>query len=593
MDSFGLAKQLFFEGLSCLQAEQYGQAEEKFRACLERVPDRVPTLVNLAATLVRRGKYDEAGKVCQHVLTLDAHSAEAWLNLGLVAMARSQTDEAAKCFKHAAYIEPANIEAQSWLGTALHRMGRNIEALSAYEQALSHVPDNASLWSDKGALLCVLKRPEEARAACEQALALDSGSAVAWANLGGALHALHCYAEAVDAYDNAIRLQPADAAMWSCLGNALLNAHRCDESLEACERALSLDIDHAPAWSNLGCVLGALGRPVQAQDAFEKALRIQKEYPDARWNLGLVQLQLGNYGEGWKNHESRWARDGSEPCRHGRIPRLENLDEATGWTVLVWSEQGLGDTLQFCRYLPLLAARGVNVIFEVPRLLTNLMTSLYRGTVIAQGDTVPPAHFQIPLMSLPCLFGTRLDSVPADIPYLACDPRHQAFWRHRLGTGMAMRIGLAWSGNPDQFNGCNGSMPLHEMAPLLGLEVQLHGVQKDVPSSDLAYLEAHPQIRSHHAQLDDFAETAALVDEMDLVISVGAPVAHLSGALGKPVWILLPYVADYRWLMDRSDSPWYPNARLFRQVAPGDWASVMQAVVAALQNWSGESGYRD
>jgi hypothetical protein len=355
--------------------------------------------------------------------------------------------------------------------------------------------------------------------------------------------------------------------------------------------ALRLRPDYANAYNNLGGAMLAMDRPEEAIPLFRQALALDEEQVQARFGESLALLSLGRFREGWEGYESRW-RDAAfcEGTRERATPRWEGED-AAGRTLLLHSEQGLGDTIQFVRYAPMVRALGARVVLEVQAPLVPLLEGL-ADVVLAEGAELPPHDFHCPLLTLPLLFGTTLESIPADIPYLRADGARRAAWRERLGPARLPRIGIAFSGSEEHPEDALRSIPVAQLRPLLTLPgVEFHVAQRDVRAADADALARLPGVRVHGERLETFAETAALLHHMDLVVSVDTSVAHLAGAMGLPVWLLVQTNADFRWLRGRADSPWYPSARLFRQARAGEWtreiALVAQAVRVFAGRWTG------
>ncbi len=314
--------------------------------------------------------------------------------------------------------------------------------------------------------------------------------------------------------------------------------------------------------------------------------RSSSDAADAYWNKAILLLLLGKFEEGWKLYEWRWEtayfapirRDFAQPLWLGDTP-------IEGKTILIHFEQGLGDFIQCCRYVPMLEAMGAKVMLEVTTALASLVASVSpHCKVVIKGSPLPPFDVHCPVMSLPYAMRTRLDAVPNQIPYLSADAEVMAQWQAMLGEKQQRRIGIAWSGSPTHGNDLQRSIPLAALAPVLQLPGEFHSLQKDLRAADQAAVAGFPSLHDHRYMLHDFTDTAALIAAMDVVITVDTSVAHLAGAMGKPVWLLLPYIPDYRWMLEREDSPWYPTMRIFRQPARGDWASVVSQVVTALQN---------
>jgi len=362
---------------------------------------------------------------------------------------------------------------------------------------------------------------------------------------------------------------------------------RVEEAEGLHRRAIAIKPDFADAHYNLGVALHGQGRFDEALASYDEAARLNPEFVDARWNRAFLWLTMGRFAEGWREHEWRWRRK-HQPPRSFPQP-LWKGEPIAGRTILLHNEQGVGDTLQFVRYAPLVAAQGARVLVQVQRPLARLVRASLDGgiEVLAEGDLLPPFDLHAPLLSLPLAFATTLETVPARIPYLKADAAAAARWRSRIGPLPGLKIGLVWAGNAQHKNDRNRSIALERLMPLVDeVKARWFSLQVGERAGDLARV-ASGRINNLADRFTDFAETAAAIDNLDLVISVDTAVAHLAGALGKPAWVLLPAVPDWRWLLVRSDNPWYPTARLFRQPARGDWDSVMQALRAALHELAG------
>ncbi len=505
-----------------------------------------------AVSAYQRGAWQETERLCRAVLAAKPDHFDALHLLGIVAAQSGQPQEAADLLARAASANPRSAEVHNNLGNALRDLGRHADALSCFERAVARNPAFAEVHYNRGNTLYQLKRPAEALQCYERALALAPGYA--------------------DAFNNR--------------GNALRDLKRYDEALESYARAIALQPDSADAWSNRGHVLRGQKRYDEAIASYGQAVALAPDYAAAHFDLALCRLLLGDFATGWAGYEWRWKKPEHRALRRNFAPPLWNgAEPLAGRTILLYAEQGLGDTLQFCRYASLVAARGATVVLEVPPPLLPLLSGLEGvAQVLAAGSPLPAFDCHCPLMSLPLAFGTDLSSIPSRVPYLASDPARVARWRSALGPRDAPRIGLVWAGSLllEADNRSHRSLALAEMLPLAGDGVQWVSLQKEVSATDAALLASRPDIRSAGGLLTDFAETAALVELMDVVVTVDTSVAHLAGAMGKPVWILLEWSADWRWLRDRDDSPWYPTARLFRQAAPGDWAGVIRRVRDAL-----------
>ncbi len=340
---------------------------------------------------------------------------------------------------------------------------------------------------------------------------------------------------------------------------------------------------------NRGNVLKELNRPDDALASYGKAIALQPDHAEAHWNESLLRLLSGDFARGWSKYEWRW-RSRALAFRHRNFlqPLWLGADPIQGKTILLHGEQGLGDTIQFCRYAPLVAARGAQVILEVDESLRELVTGLAGvSRCVAKGDSLPEFDLHCPLLSLPLAFGTRLETIPATTPYLRAPARAVASWEARLAETNRPRIGMVWSGDARHKEDRNRSIGLRTLLPLLGVPATFVSLQRDVRAVDAQLLHERDDMLHFGGDLRSFSDTAALISHLDLVITVDTSVAHLAGALHRPVWILLPFIPDWRWLLDREDSPWYPTARLFRQAASREWQGAVGHLHDALRDWIG------
>jgi Tfp pilus assembly protein PilF len=421
------------------------------------------------------------------------------------------------------------------------------------------------------------------------ALAINPDEPTTLNNLGEVLRRTDQLDAAIPCYQKALALAPDYAEAYDNLGCALTMAGRPADALPHHQRAIALKRDFALAHDRLRSALTDLNRHEEALSDLRHAMAWDSDLAKLRLNEAYVLLTLGRFAPGWKAYEARWDMlVAGVPIarRHADHPRWRGRGRLAGKTLLLHAEQGLGDTLHFVRYAPLLARQGARVIIEAQAPLVPLLRTLQGVAEVApMGATLPAFDLQCPLLSLPLACGATLATIPAEVPYLAPLAEHVTIWQRLLGRRRAghRRIGIAWSGNPDYANDHNRSIPLGRLEPLLTrTDCALHVVQTQIRPADRTVLDGLPGITDHSAALADFADTAALLSLMDLVISVDTAVAHIAGALARPTWLLLPFSAEWRWLTARSDSPWYPTMRLFRQPAPGDWDAVLAAVARAL-----------
>jgi predicted O-linked N-acetylglucosamine transferase (SPINDLY family)/ADP-heptose:LPS heptosyltransferase len=486
-------------------------------------------------------------------------------------------------------VERAPQRAMAWylLARARHARGDADAAMDFLRRAIVRDPNLAPAHNDLGIMLQTQGRLEEAETCYRRAIELNDRLAEAISNLGAVLVARGHLDDAITWYGRAIDADPQLASAHNNLGAALARLDRHKEAEVAHRRAIALKPDFPDGHYNLGVALQDLGKFEEALASYQKAAELRPDLVDARWNRAYVLLMLGRYAEGWHEHEWRWRRKEQPPRSYPQpLWRGEPLE---GRTILLHAEQGMGDTVQFMRYVPLVAARGGRVLLQVPAPLLRLaQASLgHCAQVLSDGEVPPTFDLHCPLLSLPLAFGTTLETIPADSPYLAIDEATAARWRERLGKAPGLKVGLVWAGSPQHKNDRNRSIALERLAPLFGAAgVRWFSLQVGERKAELARLPAGT-IADLSEQLTDFAETAAAIAGLDLVIAVDTATAHVAGALGKPVWVLVPFVPDWRWFVEREDSPYYPSARLFRQPARGDWDSVMLRVRRALDERTG------
>lgn len=478
--------------------------------------------------------------------------------------------------------EPSHADALHLLGVVAAQTGDPRRAVDLIGKALELDPHNPAAHGNLGSVLHGLRRLDAALACYDRAIAINPHFAQALLLRGNLLHELGRLDAALESYERVIAIQPDSAPAHSNRGNVLRELDRYDSALASYDRAIALDPRYAPAHFNQGVALNQLKQPAAALASYDRAIAIEPDFAEAHFNKSLMLLLMGDFARGWAEHEWRWKnrfgsniherRDFKEPTWRGEEP-LEAK------SILLYGEQGFGDALQLCRYVKLVADRGARVILEVQRPLERLLRGLDGvSRVVARGEPLPAFDYQCPLMSLPLAFETRLDTIPSPGRYIHSDPARVARWEARLGRRCEPRVGLMWNGNPIQPNDRNRSVWLADWVPYLPGGFRYVSLQRELREPDAATLGRHRHILNVADELHDFSDTAALCECLDLVISVCTSVAHLSGAMGRRTWIMLAHAADWRWLLDRDDSPWYPTARLYRQPRRGDWSSVFERV---------------
>ncbi|WP_413196736.1 tetratricopeptide repeat protein [Pararobbsia alpina] len=560
--------------------------------------NRIDSLFQQALALHQNGALDEAEASYREVLAMKPRHLDAMQLLGTLALQSGRLEEGLEFLSRASTIDPRQPAIQSNMAFALNAMGRYAEALPRADKAIALTANFADAHNNRGNALAGLHRPADALASFERAIALQPQIAEAWNNRACALRDLGQPEEAVKSCDRAIELRDAYPDAWSNRANALSDLNRPDDAKASYEQALAVQPEFADGWSNLGLTLVDLGDHEAALRCYERALAINPSHASAHWHQALCLLEMGRFEQGWPAYEWRWQR---ETLKHTRrmFPQPLWLGETSleGKTILLHSEQGLGDTLQFCRYASRVAALGAKVVLEVPTELVRVCAQLKGVDVLVEeGQPLPDFDVHCPLLSLPLALKTTLDTIPADVPYLFADAQRSAQWRERIApiAGDHLRVGLVWAGGhrphvPElRKNDARRSMSLDRLRGLFAIEgVQYFSLQKGSPAQQLDALRADPSIGDRIVDLTqdihDFADTADFVDNLDLVISVDTSTAHLAGAMGKPVWILNRFDTCWRWLLERADSPWYPSARLFRQPKLGDWDPVLSDVIETLK----------
>ena len=543
-------------------------------------PQQAEAALQEALALHRQGQFAAAEKHYARVLKSFPDQFDALHLLGLLKLQGGKAGEAQRLITAALAIDPASTDALTNLGLTLAALKRPAEALAHFDKALALDPDHFEALANRGNILLDLDRAEEALICFVRVLAREPRHLPARVNRGNALLALGRAEAAIKEYDEALALAPSDAKALMNRASALFRVGRYEESIAGYDRLLAFVPGHAEALSARGQALQAAGRHHDALESYGRAIAISKDFAHAHFNQALALLTVGDYRGGFAQYEWRWKRAGivrrslGKPLWLGEYPLGRK-------TILLHAEQGLGDTLQFVRYAPLLAHAGASVIVEVQGELKPLLAGLDGVGVIARGEALPAFDVHCPLGSLPLACKTELANVPAAIPYLRASEDRLAKWRSRLEALPGRRVALAFAGSPDHINDRNRSIALSRLRPLLAAPgVSFVSVQRDVRDADREWL-GDAALTHLGDELADFSDTAAVLALVDLVITVDTSVAHLAGALGRPLWVLLPFWPDWRWTLDRA-SPWYPDARLFRQGADGDWDPVIEQVRAQL-----------
>ncbi len=531
-------------GLLSLQAGQYDHALEWISRAIRREP-KTDYLTNLGTTLLNLGRREEALAVFDKAVQLKPNDADLWRNLGNALADMRYPADAILSFQHALKLDPRHWDAAYRAGLLLHQLGRFEEALVYLNMYDKMPPDDGRTLQMRALAMFVLNRFEEGLRDIKRAHALVPDNADVCNHIGVFLRRLMREEEALSWFDRAIKLRPDFLSAFHNKAFALTHMHRFDEAFAVYDELKTIDPDNT----------------------------------EADFYASLVRLLTGNFEAGWAGREARSKVPGLAIARFGfSQPMWLGKDSIDGKTIVIHTDEGLGDSIQFARYVPLVAALGARVILVVEDAVFPLLSGLTGAAqcVPKSADMLPAFDTYCPMSSLPLAFGTRLETIPSSTAYLTAPAEsHLKAWEDRLGPHDSLRVGLVWSGNSKHSNDYNRSIPLRMLARILGADATFVSLQKDPRPDDKAILLERPEILDLTAELTDFAETAALVSCLDLVITVDTSIAHLAGALGLPTWVLLPYLPDWRWLLDRDDSPWYPSVRLFRQDRSRDYASVL------------------
>ena len=548
------------------------------------MPGHLPLLVTRGNLLRQLRRPEEALACFEQALSAQPDHPALLGSRGIVLAELGRLDQALAALDRVVQLLPNDPDTRVNRASVLTKLSRWPDALADYDLAVAARPDHAATRAIRAGALLKMNRPAEALADADHALMIRRDDPEALTHRAFALLDLHRPEEALAAFDRALALRPNHPAAIADRGNALIDLGRPEEALAAYDTAVRLDPANAHVIDHRGNALRVLGRPHDALEDYKRAVLIAPDDPTVQGHLSLCHLLLGQFEEGLPLYECRWNLPAIRPLpgRH-RQPLWLGQESLHGKTILLQAEQGLGDMIQFCRYAPLVAALGATVWLTVPPAMRRLLTGLDGVERLFVSDDVPPPYdFRCPLMSLPLALGTRLDTIPAPARYIMAEPALVDAWTAAIPVTGRKRVGLVWSGNAAHSNDLRRSIQLARLARAMVPSADYFGLQTELREADRAVLEARGDIAMPVDTTRDFAETAALIETLDLVIAVDTSVAHLAGAMGKPVWILLPHDPDWRWMLGREDSPWYPSARLFRQPVPGDWDSVIDRVAAAL-----------
>jgi tetratricopeptide (TPR) repeat protein len=541
-----------------------------------------------AIALHRQGRLSEAEQHYAAILGQDHEHYDALHLLGLARYQQGHAVEALQLIAAALRAGPHSPDMLSNCGLVLVALERHEEALAHFDRALALDGDHSNALNNRGLTLEALGRAEEALASWGRALEIDPHHFEALHSRGNALYRLKRFEAALADYHRALLLQPDNLDVLNSCGGALSGLGRLDEALDSYDRALKIAPNLPVLLINKGNVLADQHDFGSALASYTEATATEAMRAEAIWCQSLIRLRLGQFARGWREFEWRWRQRSWAPQRRDFRQRLWlGREPLAGRTILLHAEQGFGDTIQFVRYAKLVAGRGATVLLEVQPPLKSLLSGLDGvAQTFARGELLPNFDLHCPLMSLPFALRTTLDSIPAEVPYLHAPADRLARWVDRLGHKRYLRVGIAWAGSALHKNDHHRSIALEHFAALLvAPDIEFVSLHKETAAVDASALNCRANVIQIGDELVDFADTAALISLLDLVVAADTSVAHLAGALGRPVWILVPFTPDFRWLLNREDSPWYPTARLFRQPRPGDWERVIVRVRDDLEDW--------
>jgi tetratricopeptide (TPR) repeat protein len=559
---------------------RWPEALDAFERAIKLRPDFPEAHSNRGGVLIDLGRTEEALEAYNRAMMARRGYVDALLGRGIALTILKRSSDALVAFDHLLAVDPNHAEALTRRAGPLFELHRYEEALASCDRAIAIDPANAMPYYNRGVVLGELGRAAEAAASYQRAVAIWPNYIEALFNLSNTLEQLGRLDEALAAADRCVALAPSHYRAWNNRGNVLLKLGRYADAMASYDRVFAINPDYGEAYYNRGNALLELARIKEAFEHYQKAATLNTVHPDIPFNEGLARMLLGDLRQGFKRYEGRFYKTEHAPQIRKFKQRQWTGFDIAGKRILLHDEQGLGDAIHFARYVPLVAQRGAEVILQVQAPLTTLLASI-KGVsrVYERGDRLPAFDVHQYLMSLAAVFETELDTIPADVPYIAVPADRIEKWRKRLPSRKGLRVGLVWSGNPAFAGDAARSIGLLRLAPLLSVPgVQFVSLHREVRADDAPILQRFPDVAHFGAELTDFTDTAAVVADLDLVIGSDTAVIHLAGALAKPVWLLTKFSPDWRWMLDRQDNPWYPTAKLYRQPRLGDWESVVERV---------------
>ena len=571
---------LFEQAIQHHQVGQLEQAKKKYQEILDTNPQHADSSHLLGLVEYQYGNYVKAIEHIQQAVLISPEQPVFLNNLGNVLKEMGELDRSVQAYQQALEVAPEDAEIHNNLGVTLKEMGELDRSVQAYQQALEVAPKDADRHNNLGVTLKEMGELDRSVQAYQQALEINPQYAEAHNNLGNVLKEMDRLDESLHAYQQALKINPQFVEGYYNIGVFFQEQRKVKESAQAYQKAIQIQPDYVEAHINLGVVLREQVRLKESIQAHQKAIQIQPDYEEAHINLAITFLLQGQLTAGWREFEWRRSRK-----RDFKRPLWDGTP-LNGKSILIYAEQGFGDTIQFVRYIDLLPDANTIIIVVCQPELKTLFKSINRiDTLVTKGEDIPDSDVHVPLLSLPYMFNTTLDTIPARIPYLYLNPEADSVFH--LGDSHDLKIGIVWAGRPTHANDNNRSIDLKWFKCLLDIRnCEFFSLQVGERREDIKQHGCHHTIKGLGEQFTDFHHTASAILQLDLVISVDTAVAHLAGALGKAVWTLLPFVPDWRWMLDRSDSPWYPSMTLFRQKETGDWSPVFEQLRLALTRYS-------
>ena len=573
-----------------LTEKRFDEAASLFEQSLQSVPEQTTALSYLSITYLEQNKFKDAMRCIDKAININPEYADAYNNKGNVFRAQKQYEEARQCYEQSLALAPDSVDAKYNLGLVYFNLKDYHQAASYLKQVVSLESNNAQSLHLYADALINIENFQEAFKFFNASIALDEGRVESREGRGLASLKLAQYDLAYNDLMHVIKEQPKNGSAYNNLGVTLRELGKHEEALTAYNTALDLgDANAKRALTNKGMLLVDMHRYDEAMDCYEQAVHIAPDYDENKWNKALLHLLMGDFVQGWPLYEARWQSILKTDCRKFDKPLWLGNESLVGKTIFIYPEQGFGDYIQFCRYVEEVEKLGATVLLEVRSPLLPLMQTLnVKAMLIESGSSLPEFDYHCPIMSLALAFNTQEETIPTNTYYLSADAKKVAHWNGLLGDKKRPRVGLVWSGSVSHKQDRYRSMTLETLRPIFSLPFEFHALQKEIHEHDIKTLNAlnlvqSNFVQSHQDSIHDFADTAALIEQMDIVITVDTSVAHLAGAMGKECWVLLAYSPDFRWQLDRTDSPWYPTITLFRQTQFNDWSNVITTLKMKLE----------